>query len=78
MFLQESNTHTTRQMKRRRESEVSSELRSALQELTLMAENLKAGDAASATATGDQLVLTAKVPLKPFLSLCKVLIQVLG
>ncbi|KAI3460500.1 hypothetical protein Pfo_017163 [Paulownia fortunei] len=63
-------------MKRRREAKmVSSEIRSAIEELSsLLAVNLKTCGAASA---GDHHLKTAQVPIKPFLSLCNLLIQVL-
>ncbi|KAL0438202.1 UNVERIFIED_CONTAM: Glycolipid transfer protein 3 [Sesamum latifolium] len=64
-------------MKRRREAEmVASEIRSAIEELSLLAVNLKTGGGAAADDhVHDQT--SAHVPIKPFLSLCNLLIQVL-
>ncbi|XP_073118630.1 glycolipid transfer protein 3-like [Henckelia pumila] len=71
-------------MKRRREAEMApSEIRSAIEELSLMAVNVKAdgGTASSSSSSSgaDQLPPAEphQVPMKPFLSVCNLLVQVL-
>lgn len=60
-------------MKRRREPEmVAPEIQSALEELPLLL------GCAQAATVNDHLTVVAKVPIKPFLSICSLLIQVLG
>ncbi|KAL3641151.1 hypothetical protein CASFOL_016119 [Castilleja foliolosa] len=63
-------------MKRKREQVdmVPSEIKSAIDELSTMAVNLKTGGGATAAAADDQ---TTQVSIKPFLALCNLLIQVL-
>ncbi|XP_073304939.1 glycolipid transfer protein 3-like [Primulina huaijiensis] len=72
-FLEET------EMKRRREAEMaSSEIRSAIEELSLMAVNLKNDGGTASSSGSDQLPPTVhQIPMKPFLSLCNLLIQVL-
>ncbi|PIN03646.1 Glycolipid transfer protein [Handroanthus impetiginosus] len=68
-----------KEMKRKRETTemVASEIRSAIEELSLWAVNLKS-DGTAAVDGGDVHNLTnAHVPIKPFLSLCNLLVQVL-
>lgn len=55
-------------MKRRREMEKGSEIRSAIEELTLMVKVIKPGDNHDAS----------HIPTKPFLYVCNLVIQVLG
>ncbi|XP_022850209.1 glycolipid transfer protein 3-like [Olea europaea var. sylvestris] len=80
-------------MKRRREAEISSEIRSAIQELSAASErdvvkptaerdSVKPaaeteGVKPAAERCGDDLQTTLQIPIKPFLSLCNLLIQVL-
>ncbi|XP_073134713.1 glycolipid transfer protein 3-like [Henckelia pumila] len=68
-------------MKRRREAEVvASEIRSAIEQLSQMEVHRRTASGTSGSAggvDGDQLTATAQVPIKPFLSLCNLLIQVL-
>ncbi|XP_075517149.1 glycolipid transfer protein 3-like isoform X1 [Primulina tabacum] len=68
-------------MKRRREAEmVASEMRSAIEQLSQMEAHRRTTLDTSGSAGGvdcDQLTATAQVPIKPFLSLCNLLIQVL-
>lgn len=57
---------------------VTSEIRSAIEEVSLLVVNLKPGVAAAAAADDVVPIQTnAHIPLKPFLSLCSLLIQVL-
>lgn len=61
------------EMKRKREVEMaSSEIRSAIEELSLLSVNLKT------EGTADQDHTDAHIPIKPFLSLCNLVVQVLG
>ncbi|CAA2964809.1 glycolipid transfer 3-like [Olea europaea subsp. europaea] len=80
-------------MKRRREAEISSEMRSAIQELSVASERdvvkptaeregvkpaaEREGVKPAAERCGDDLQTTLQIPIKPFLSLCNLLIQVL-
>lgn len=69
-----------KKMKRKREAEVVlSEISSAIEELSLVSVNLKTGGAAvpTAAAADDDKLEAARIPIKPFLSLCNLLIQVL-
>ncbi|XP_022883774.1 glycolipid transfer protein 3-like [Olea europaea var. sylvestris] len=63
-------------MQRRREAEMSSEIRSAIQELSAAKE--RSGFKPSKERCADDLRTTLQIPIKPFLSICKLLIQVLG
>ncbi|KAK6115654.1 hypothetical protein DH2020_007923 [Rehmannia glutinosa] len=57
---------------------VSSEIRSAIKELSsLVAIKLETGGAASSSSGDHQQLTSAQLPIKPFLSLCNVLIQIL-
>lgn len=61
-------------MKRRRETELTaSEIRSAVQELSALAAVNGGDDGRNQPSTAER-----HVPLKPFLSICSLLIQVLG
>lgn len=63
-------------MKRRREVEMAaSEIRSAIDEVSLLAANLKTAAAAHDAVPVQKSV---QIPIKPFLSLCDLLVQVLG
>ncbi|XP_047983637.1 glycolipid transfer protein 3-like [Salvia hispanica] len=71
------------QMKRRREVEmVASEIRSAIDEVSLLVANLKtaASDHAVPLPVSDSVApvhTSVQIPIKPFLSLCDLLVQVL-
>ncbi|KAL3504373.1 hypothetical protein ACH5RR_034214 [Cinchona calisaya] len=60
-------------MKRRRESEMGSELRSAIDELSMVIIKVNPADADNQ----QQNTTTAYIPIKPFLSVCNLLLQVL-
>ncbi|KAL2519910.1 Glycolipid transfer protein 2 [Forsythia ovata] len=62
-------------MKRRREAEMASEIRSFIEELSAALE--KGGVKLEVEKAGDDLQTTLQIPIKPFLSLCYLLIQVL-
>ncbi|XP_042023584.1 glycolipid transfer protein 3-like [Salvia splendens] len=67
-------------MKRRREVEmVASEIRSAIDEVSLLAANLKTDAAQDAVPVSDSVPVqkSVQIPIKPFLSLCDLLVQVL-
>ncbi|KAL1543727.1 glycolipid transfer protein 3-like [Salvia divinorum] len=64
-------------MKRRREVEmVASEIRSAIEEVSLLPLNLKT-DAAATADDSVPVQTSVHIPIKPFLSLCNLLVQVL-
>ncbi|CAI9115668.1 OLC1v1016639C1 [Oldenlandia corymbosa var. corymbosa] len=65
-------------MKRRREIENGSEIRSAIDELSMVVHKVKPADHSSGAANENhQNVSMAYIPTKPFLSICSLLLQVL-